>query len=160
MKNHFMKNYFISNSPEETEALGASLAKLLKPGDNITLSGNLGSGKTLFTKGIARGLKIDNPEYVNSPSFVVIKEYTGRVNLYHFDLYRLDSLNDIEYIGVRDYLDGNGVVVIEWSEKMQGLLTAEHLNIDIGIISDTKRRFFLKAHGKRYDYIVSRYIKR
>jgi tRNA threonylcarbamoyladenosine biosynthesis protein TsaE len=154
-----MKDCFVSHSPKQTEGLGEKLAASLDPGDNITLSGNLGSGKTLFTKGIAKGLGVDKPEYVNSPSFVIVKEYSGRVNLYHFDLYRIDHLEDIEYLGIREYLNGNGVTVIEWAEKMDRLLPVEYLNIKIEITASNKRRFWLEPHGKRYDYIVSRYIK-
>jgi tRNA threonylcarbamoyladenosine biosynthesis protein TsaE len=156
-----MKKYIISNAPEQTQELGKSLAGLLCAGDNIILNGNLGSGKTLFTKGIASGLGVKRPEYVNSPSFVIAKEYKGRrIRLYHFDLYRLDDLSDIEYLGVKDYLNGEGVVVIEWAERMRKLLPQEYLDINIGITGKSKRRFILEAHGKRYDNIISRYIKR
>jgi len=154
-----MKNSLISNSVNETKALGEKLAKLLKPGDNIALTGNLGSGKTTFTKGLARGLKIEKPEYVNSPSFVLMKEYKGRANLYHFDLYRLDSLEDIEYIGMQEYLDGDGIVVIEWADRMKILLPSEYLEVSISITAEKKRKFTFIAHGKRYNDIVSRYIK-
>ncbi len=154
-----MKIFVISNSAEETEDLGAKLAKLLKPGDNIALTGNLGSGKTTFTKGLARGLKIERPEYVNSPSFVLMKEYEGRVKLYHFDLYRLDNLEDIEYISMQEYLDGDGVVAIEWADKMKMLLPAQYLEISIDIRAEKKRKFTFKPYGKRYNNIVSRYIK-
>ena len=154
-----MKNFLISNSMHETKELGARLAKLLRPGDNIALTGNLGSGKTTLTKGIARGLKIEKPEYVNSPSFVLMKEYKGRANLYHFDLYRLDSLEDIEYIGMQEYLDGDGIVVIEWADRMKMLLPSEYLEISINITAEEKREFTFIAHGKRYNNIVSRYIK-
>ncbi|TRZ49274.1 MAG: tRNA (adenosine(37)-N6)-threonylcarbamoyltransferase complex ATPase subunit type 1 TsaE [Dehalococcoidia bacterium] len=155
-----MKKYIISDSPEATRRLGESLAGFLKPGDNIILNGNLGSGKTLFTKGIAKGIGIERPEYVNSPSFVIVKEYKGRINLYHFDLYRLEDLKDIEYIGVKEYLNGDGIVVIEWAERMKGLLPAQYMDIHIDITGERERRFFFKAHGKRYDHIISRYIKR
>jgi tRNA threonylcarbamoyladenosine biosynthesis protein TsaE len=155
-----MKKYIISNGPEQTQELGRSLAGLLCAGDNIILNGNLGSGKTLFTKGIAAGLGVKKPEYVNSPSFVIAKEYEGRrIRLYHFDLYRLDDLSDIEYIGVKEYLDGEGVVVIEWAERMKKLLPKGYLDIRIDIKGESKRRFALQAHGKRYDNIISRYIK-
>lgn len=154
-----MKIFVISNSAEETKDLGAKLAKLLSPGDNIALTGDLGSGKTTFTKGLARGLNIKKPEYVNSPSFVLMKEYKGRANLYHFDLYRLDSLEDIEYIGMQEYLDGDGIVVIEWADKMKMFLPAGYLEISIDIKAEEKRKFIFRPHGKRYDNIVSRYIK-
>jgi tRNA threonylcarbamoyladenosine biosynthesis protein TsaE len=156
-----MKKYIISDSPEETQALGQSLAGLLYAGDNIILNGNLGSGKTLFTKGIAMGLGVKRPEYVNSPSFVIAKEYKGRcIVLYHFDLYRLDNLSDIEYIGLEEYFNGKGVVVIEWAQRLKGLLPSEYMDINIKITGKSKRRFFLKAYGKRYNNIIGRYIKR
>ncbi len=154
-----MKNVLISNNEKETKALGARLAKLLSPGDNIALTGNLGSGKTTFTKGLARGLNIEKPEYVNSPSFVLMKEYKGRASLYHFDLYRLDSLEDIEYIGMQEYLNGDGIVVIEWADRMKILLPSEYLEISIDITAQEKRKFTFIAHGKRYNNIISRYIK-
>jgi len=154
-----MKNFLISKNAKETQMLGARLAKLLNPGDNIALTGNLGSGKTTFTKGLARGLNIEKPEYVNSPSFVLMKEYKGRANLYHFDLYRLDSLEDIEYISMREYLDGDGIVVIEWADRMKMLLPAQYLEISIGIAAEKKRKFTFIGHGKRYNNIISRYLK-
>jgi len=148
-----------SKNAKETEALGERLARLLKGGEIIALSGELGSGKTTFTKGIARGLGVDNAEYVNSPSFVLIKEYSGRVNLYHFDLYRLDNLYEIEYIGIQEYLNSNGVVVIEWAQKLKELLPEEFLKISIKITGNNRRNFEFEGFGKRYEDIVSRYIK-
>jgi tRNA threonylcarbamoyladenosine biosynthesis protein TsaE len=153
-----MKNYFLSSSPEQTKKMGKRLGSLLCPGDNVTLTGELGSGKTLFTKGIAHGLGVDHPEYVNSPSFVIAKEYSGKTKLYHFDLYRLDDLQDIEYLGIREYLSGDGIVVMEWAERMENTLPEEYLNINIEITGKHKRRLWCKSHGKRYDGIVSRYL--
>jgi tRNA threonylcarbamoyladenosine biosynthesis protein TsaE len=155
-----MENYFLSVNPAQTEKSGRNLGRFLCPGDNITLTGELGSGKTLFTKGIAHGLGIEHPEYVNSPSFVIAKEYNGKIKLYHLDLYRLDDLRDIEYLGIREYLNGDGVVVIEWAERMENTLPAEYLNIHIEITGIKKRRFWCRPHGKRYDRIVSRYLVR
>jgi len=154
-----MKYNMLSEHPEKTKKIGKELAGLLMPGDNIILNGPLGSGKTLFTKGVASGLGIIRPEYVNSPSFVIVKEYKGRINLYHFDLYRLDDIEDIQYMGMDEYINGNGVVVIEWAERMKGLLPEDYLDITIGIIGDEKRSFYFKPFGKRYDYIISRYFK-
>jgi tRNA threonylcarbamoyladenosine biosynthesis protein TsaE len=150
----------ITRSPKETETVGARIARSLKAGDLLALTGDLGAGKTTFTKGIARGLGIAHAEYVNSPSFVLIREYKGkRLDLFHFDLYRLDNLYDIEYIGPEEYMDRDGVVVIEWAGKLDSLLPAEYLNISIYIIDDKKRKFVFDPHGKRYDNIVSRYLK-
>ena len=149
----------ITETVNQTRSLGVKLSHLLGAGDVVALNGELGSGKTTFTKGIASGLGVAHPEYVNSPSFVIVKEYKGRLNLYHFDLYRLDRLYDIEYIGVEEYFGGDGVVVIEWAKKLSGLLPMGYLEIDIKIIDEKKRGFSFKAHGKRYADIISRYIK-
>ncbi|MFA5068782.1 MAG: tRNA (adenosine(37)-N6)-threonylcarbamoyltransferase complex ATPase subunit type 1 TsaE [Candidatus Omnitrophota bacterium] len=154
-----MKKKIISKSPDDTIRLGCLLARFLQAGDNIILDGDLGSGKTLFTKGIAAGLKIPNPEYVNSPSFTLIKEYKGPVNLYHLDLYRLDRLEDIEYIGVKEYLNGDGVVVIEWARRMGALLPVEYLGIRIDITGPCGRDFLFEGKGRRYDHIISRYFR-
>jgi tRNA threonylcarbamoyladenosine biosynthesis protein TsaE len=154
-----MKMHIFSDSPDKTKELGSRLAGLLSTGDNIILNGGLGSGKTVFTKGIAAGLGVKRPEYVNSPSFVLVKEYKGRIGLYHFDLYRLDRLYDIEYIGVKEYFNRDGVVVIEWAERMKSLLPAEYLDVSIDITGQDKRRFSFSGYGKRYIDIISRYIK-
>lgn len=149
----------ITKSVKETESLGRGLAGLLRAGDVVALTGELGSGKTTFTKGIARGLGIAHPEYVNSPSFVLIKEYKGKIGLYHFDLYRLDELYQMEYIGLQEYLNGDGIVVIEWAEKLTKLLPNEYLAIVIEIIDKDRRGFSFKAYGKRFDTIIGRYLK-
>lgn len=128
-----------TKSPKETIELGAKIAKRLKPGDLIALSGDLGAGKTTLVKGIAKGLGIKNYEYVNSPSFVLVKEYKGRMPLFHFDIYRLGSLKDIEDIGYEDYLGREGIVVIEWAGKMERILPAKHLEISLRIKSPEER---------------------
>lgn len=119
--------------------MGAMVAKRLKAGDIVALSGNLGAGKTTLVKGIAKGLGVKNYRYVNSPSFVLVKEYRGKVPLFHFDIYRLNNLKDIEEIGYEDYLARKGVVVIEWSEKMSRILPKGHLNIALKIKNTNER---------------------
>ncbi|MFH1645270.1 MAG: tRNA (adenosine(37)-N6)-threonylcarbamoyltransferase complex ATPase subunit type 1 TsaE [Candidatus Omnitrophota bacterium] len=148
-----------SYSAKETEVIGEKIGLLLEKGDFLALRGELGSGKTTLTKGIARGLEIEKPEYVNSPSFVIANEYRGKINLYHFDLYRLDDLVDIEYLGVEDYLEGDGVVVIEWADKMKQLVPEAFLEISIEIVDEYARVFKLSAKGKRYEDIIDRYFK-
>ena len=155
-----MKNTIYSDAEAKTLVFGKKLGKLLTKGDSIALNGNLGAGKTVFTKGIASGLGVKKVEYVNSPSFVLLKEHKGSKNLYHFDLYRLNDLDEIEYIGIEEYLDGDGVVVIEWAEKMKELLPREYLKINITILKNNKRKFDFLPKGKRYVDIVSRYFKR
>lgn len=104
-----------STSPETTRALGERLGRLLQPGDVVLLSGNLGAGKTALTQGIARGLGVTGP--VSSPTFTILKEYEGRIPLYHFDLYRIEDPDELEALGFGDYFYGDGVSVVEWAER-------------------------------------------
>lgn len=124
------------------------------PGDVILLVGKLGSGKTCLAQGIAKGLGID--EYTPSPSFVLVREYQGRVPLYHIDLYRLDRLEEIIQLGLDDYLYGNGVSVVEWADRGLSALPEEHLLINIEHLATTKRKLTLIAKGSRYTDIVSK----
>ena len=108
---------FITRSPEETESLGQALAALLMPGDIIAYRGDLGAGKTAFTRGLARGLGCR--EAVTSPTYTIVNEYlSGRLPLFHFDMYRLASSDDLWSIGWEDYLDRGGVCAVEWSENV------------------------------------------
>ncbi len=143
----------VTNSAQETIELGEQLGQHLKAGDVLGLIGELGSGKTTFVKGIGRGLGIKEREGISSPSFVLIKEYTGKIPLFHFDLYRLDKIKDIEYLGVEEYLFDRGVCVIEWAEKMKMLLP-DYLQIDLMIKSENKREFKFFAHSKRYKTLL------
>jgi len=108
---------YITNSPEETEAVGAALAERLSPGTVIAYRGDLGAGKTAFTRGLARGLGCG--EIVTSPTYTIVNEYlTGRMPLFHFDMYRLASSDDLWDIGWEDYLERGGVCAVEWSENV------------------------------------------
>ena len=108
---------FVTHSPKETEELAARLAAGLKPGAVIAYQGDLGAGKTAFTRGLARGLGIAEP--VTSPTYTIVNEYlTGRLPLFHFDMYRLHSADDLFDIGWEDYLDRGGVCAVEWSENV------------------------------------------
>ena len=108
---------FITNSPSETEALGTALGKILQPGAVIAYRGDLGAGKTAFTRGLARGLGCS--ELVTSPTYTIVNEYLGgRMPLFHFDMYRLGSSDDLFDIGWEDYLERGGVCAVEWSENV------------------------------------------
>ena len=108
---------FYSNSPQDTELLGAALAKLLTPGTVIAYEGDLGAGKTAFTRGLAKGLGSNDP--VTSPTYTIVNEYLGgRLPLFHFDMYRLRSAEDLWDIGWDDYLERGGVCAVEWSENV------------------------------------------
>ena len=108
---------FITRSPEETEAVGAALGKILLPGTVIAYEGDLGAGKTAFTRGLARGLGCS--DIVTSPTYTIVNEYlSGRIPLFHFDMYRLRSSDDLWDIGWEDYLERGGVCAVEWSENV------------------------------------------
>lgn len=128
-----------SNSPEETILIGKKLARGLKPGDVIALSGDLGSGKTTFTKGVGEGLGVKDPRRINSPTFVLIREYKGRIPLYHFDLYRLDSVKDIEDLAIEEYIYGDGVTIIEWAEKIKEILPKERISVNFAAKGGNQR---------------------
>ena len=144
----------ISHSPEQTQKLGLHIGQLVLPGDVLLLMGELGTGKTCLTQGIAWGLGIK--EYALSPSFVIMRELYGRLPLYHIDLYRLDRIEESMELGLDDYFYGRGVCVVEWAEKALSILPVEHLMIEINYLSDTGRSFQLKASGRRYLEVVAR----
>lgn len=134
-----MRKKFLSKSAQDTIKFASEFAKGLKAGDIIALVGNLGSGKTTFTKGIAKGLGVKNYRYVNSPSFVLIKEYKGKIPLYHFDLYRLDNIRDVEDLDSDGYFFAKGVSVIEWADKCKPLLPEKYIRAEFKIKSENER---------------------
>lgn len=135
---------FLSRSPNNTISFAAAFAKALKHGAVVALVGNLGSGKTTFTKGIAKGLGVKGYRYVNSPSFVLIKEYKGRIPLYHFDLYRLDKIKDIEDLDSDGYFFGKGISVIEWADKCRVLLPKTCIRVEFRIKGENEREIIIK----------------
>ena len=143
----------ISHSHKQTQKSGKTLGQLAKPGDVILLTGNLGAGKTCLTQGIAWGLDIN--EFAASPSFTIMREHYGRLPLYHFDFYRLGSIEDIYDLGIDDYLFGNGLCVIEWAEKGMDIMPEERLLIEIEYISENERKLDLKASGVRYNEMLN-----
>ena len=126
-------------STEETIALGERLGKCLEKGDVVTLNGDLGAGKTHFTKGIAKGLDVD--DYITSPTFTIVNEHKGRVPLYHFDVYRIDDIYEMYEIGFEEYLYGEGVCIVEWSDKVKDMLPKDTIDIIISVIDDNTREF-------------------
>lgn len=131
-------NEYISHSEEETAKIACHVAHQLKPGDVVAFKGQLGSGKTLFVKKIAEELGFNG--YVSSPTFTILNIYEGSILLYHFDFYRLKSIEEIEKIGFSDLLLEDGIFFIEWPEKALKLLPAEYFEISIDIIDGTQRK--------------------
>lgn len=136
----------ITNSPEETEALGQKIGTLLSGDEVIALYGGLGMGKTAFVRGLAAGLGIDSYE-VSSPTFAIVHEHEGRVMLYHFDMYRVENWDDLYSTGFFDYI-GNGVIVTEWSENIDGALPEDKIVIEISAPNNDDTRIF-KISGLR-----------
>ena len=138
---------FITHSPEETEKIGEALAKSLQPGTILAYRGDLGAGKTAFTRGLARGLGCK--ETVTSPTYTIVNEYLGgRLPLFHFDMYRLASSDDLWDIGWEDYLDREGVCAVEWSENVQDAME-DAITVTIEKLGETTRRITIEG-GQGY----------
>ena len=135
-----------THSAEETEALGSRIGGMLSGDETIALFGGLGMGKTAFTRGLAEGLGID-PNEISSPTFAIVHEHESAKRLYHFDMYRVESWDDLYSTGFFDYL-GRGVVVTEWSENIEGALPEERIDIDIAAPDHDDTRIFT-IHGLR-----------
>ena len=134
---------YTTHSPAETEAVGEALAKVLRPGTVIAYRGDLGAGKTAFTRGLARGLGYQ--EAVTSPTYTIVNEYLGgRLPLFHFDMYRLRSAEDLWDIGWEDYLDRGGVCAVEWSENVEEALDSFIL-VNIEKTGDESRRITIEG---------------
>ncbi|WP_070121686.1 tRNA (adenosine(37)-N6)-threonylcarbamoyltransferase complex ATPase subunit type 1 TsaE [Bacillus marinisedimentorum] len=137
---------FNTKSPEETMAFSQRLADKLGPGDVLTLEGDLGAGKTTFTKGLAKGLGVRRT--VNSPTFTIIKEYQGRLPLFHMDVYRLEDSG--EDLGFDEYFEGDGVTIVEWASMIHDQLPDERLDIFLYHEGDDNRRIVLTPKGEHY----------
>jgi tRNA threonylcarbamoyladenosine biosynthesis protein TsaE len=142
---HSMNITIESATHADTVRLGRLLAGLLQPGMVIALIGDLGAGKTTLVKGIASGLLNIDEREVTSPTFTIVQEYSGAMPLYHVDAYRLDSALDLEAVGFEDYIDGCGVTVIEWADRITEALPLETLTISIEQHGEQQRSFHLQA---------------
>lgn len=142
---------------DKTQEIGYRLGKLVEKGDIICLTGDLGAGKTTLTKSIAKGLEVKGD--VTSPTFNIIKEYTGRLPVYHFDLYRIAHVDEMYDIGYEEYFYGSGVCIIEWASQIRELIPEEHLWIEIKL-GDTidSREFYMRGTTKHYERIVEELI--
>ena len=134
---------FLTHAPEDTEALGAALGKILSPGTVLAYEGDLGAGKTAFTRGLARGLGCNEP--VTSPTYTIVNEYlSGRLPLFHFDMYRLTSADDLWDIGWEDYLERGGICAVEWSENVADAME-DAIRIRIEKLGDEERRITIEG---------------
>ncbi len=137
-----MDDYF-SKSVEETEKFAENFSKLLTGNEIIALYGDLGAGKTSFTRGLARGLMVEDT--ITSPTFAIVNEYSGNYPMYHFDMYRIENWDDLESIGFFDYIN-TGIIVIEWSENIEGALPSEVIKVYIDK-TDNENERIIKVEG-------------
>ena len=142
-----MEYKFITSSEDETIELAQNFESEKFPNMVICLNGELGSGKTIFTKGFAHAMEITDT--ITSPTFTIIKEYEGDMSLYHMDVYRLDE--DSSDIGIEEYFDKGGVCIIEWADNIKHILPKNRLDIKIKVIDENKRSIIINAYGKEYE---------
>ncbi len=143
----------ITTNQEQTWHIGEMLGTRLSAGDIVCLYGDLGAGKTSFSYGIAIGLEVDD-RYITSPTFTFVNEYQGRVPLYHIDLYRLKDPEELVNIGFEEYLDSDGVTVIEWAERAEDELPGECLSVYLSYVNNNSREIGFLAEGERYQKIL------
>jgi len=136
-----------THSPEETRDLGEIIGRTAIGGTVIALSGELGSGKTAFVQGLARGLDVPEAYYITSPTFTLINEYPGRHTLYHIDVYRIEHPDGLEDIGFHDILFGDGVIAIEWADRLAGAAIPDPVRIHLEILGENSRRISFVAYG-------------
>lgn len=136
-----------THSVAETRAFGERLGRQTTAGMTIALTGDLGSGKTAFAQGIAKGLQVPAEYYITSPTFTLINEYPGRLRLHHVDLYRIGGPIEIEEIGLHEILGSDGVTVIEWAERLGAELPAQHVHVHLEITNDRTRHMTIAAVG-------------
>jgi tRNA threonylcarbamoyladenosine biosynthesis protein TsaE len=150
---------FITESADETIEAGRTLAALLEEGDMVGLVGELGSGKTWFTKGIARGLGVPSGMVVTSPSFALVHEYEARIVLYHMDVYRLETPAEFVSAGLEEYLYGKAVTVMEWADRWPDLLPEQRVTVEFTILDDHRRRIALTGTHPRAVEIIESFMK-
>ncbi len=142
-----------THSADETRAVAAALSNALQPGDVVALVGDLGGGKTAFVQGACRALGVREP--VTSPTFAIVQEYVGRIGVVHVDVYRLDTLQELHDLGFDELIDGERVTFVEWGDRIQAALPADHITVDIGLppgddIDADDRIILVAAHGPNW----------
>lgn len=148
----------ITSGPEQTEHLGEALGSLLEPGDLVCLYGDLGSGKTHFSFGVAMGIEV-REQYITSPTFTLVNIYRGRMPFYHIDLYRLKDPSELEEVGLDEYVDSDGATVIEWAERAEDELPEERLSVYFTHLDERSREIGFLAEGERYGKLLDAFKK-
>ena len=147
-----MEAQITSGSPEETRAIGRVVGERAAAGDVVLLTGELGTGKTCMTQGILNGLGSD--DLARSPTFVLIAEYRGRIPLYHMDLYRVGSVEQTEELGIEEYLEGDGLTVVEWADNVPGIFPDDSLRVHIELVSERERRMSFADDAGRFAGVI------
>lgn len=137
-----MKKTLYSSSPEETEKIGEDFAREAKSGTLVLLSGTLGAGKTVFVKGVAKELEID--EGIVSPTFTLVQEYQGKMKMHHLDLYRISGCDEFESMGGEEFLYSDGITLIEWAEKIEDMIPDGAVRVNIEILEDQRRKITIE----------------
>ncbi|NNK86439.1 MAG: tRNA (adenosine(37)-N6)-threonylcarbamoyltransferase complex ATPase subunit type 1 TsaE [Desulfobacterales bacterium] len=145
-----------THSLDETLSLGKNIGKMLKAGVIIALTGDLGSGKTSFVQGLAKGLDVSEKYYITSPTFTLINEYPGRFRLSHIDLYRIEDPLELDELGFYEIIDSNNVIAIEWADKFLDEFTSGYLDIKIKILGDQSRRITITACGQENINLINK----
>jgi tRNA threonylcarbamoyladenosine biosynthesis protein TsaE len=144
----------VTTSPRQSQNLGRNLGKLVQGGEIVGLVGELGTGKTCFVRGFAQGIEVSADAWVRSPTFTLINEYSGRLPVYHIDLYRVGKQEELETLNLRDYLYGDGVSLIEWFEFLSSHEVDEYLELRLAHGGGNKRELVFVAHGQRYERLL------
>ncbi len=139
----------LSHNREETVALAGNFARHLKAGDIILLRGDLGAGKTTFTQGLSKGLRVNEAD-VNSPTFILMNYYEGKLPVYHFDFYRINKMEELATVDLEEYFYGRGVCVIEWPERLGDLAPKEYFQVHLEHKSETQRSLSFSAAGDKF----------
>lgn len=148
----------ISHSPEQTRRYGVRLGRLLEPGDVICLSGDMGAGKTVFSSGIGEGW--GSKKKITSPTYNLVHQHNRTADkniLYHLDCYRMQGVSEVDTIGFDDMLDGDGIIIIEWAERIEDALPEKFLWIDLLVVEEKRRNFILEARGEHYQSLVDKF---
>jgi tRNA threonylcarbamoyladenosine biosynthesis protein TsaE len=143
----------VTGSPEETRRLGEIIGGLMTGGELVAIDGELGSGKTVFVKGLACGLGIKDKD-VSSPTFVFVREYKGRLTLYHADLYRINRASDVEDLGLFDFIGGEGIMAVEWADRAEDLLPDNRIDIELIYMGNDNRKIALRGSTGVYEKIL------
>jgi len=145
---------FRAASPQETQRLGEGLGRRLERGAVVALCGELGAGKTVFAAGVARGLGVPHEIPITSPTYTLVNEYPARVRLYHVDLFRLEGASDLEDLGFDEILDGGGVVLVEWADRMDQAVLGPDLSVHLTLVGETRRKISVCGHGRPFVELV------